>query len=290
VTEAAADAEQREEILSLLAGRLGVDFRDYRAETLDRGLRGRLEALGLDSLQAYRRRLQDDPEEEDQLLRALVVPFTAFFRDPRVFEALEGAVLPRLYDLVAAADCAAGARPVRAWAIGVASGEEAWSLAMLLARTGGPGQPGRFEVVASDVDAASLAVGRAGRYPAAAASAVPPPLRERFLQAAGDEVTVSAELRPFVRFAEHDLVGRVLAPREAVVASFALVLVRNVLIYFDRRLQQKALERMAAVLEPGGALVLGDAETLPPTFADRFAPFPGVDRRLRIYQRTERNG
>jgi two-component system CheB/CheR fusion protein len=285
VTEATADAEQREEILSLLAGRLGVDFRDYRSETLERGLRGRLEALGLESLDAYRRRLQDDPAEEDQLLRALVVPFTAFFRDPRVFEALEGAVLPRLYDHAAAAACVAGARPLRAWAIGVATGEEAWSVAMLMARTAG--LQGRFDVVASDVDGASLAVARTGRYPAAAAEAIPPALRERFLETSGAEITVAAELRPYVRFAEHDLVGRVLAPREAVVASFALVLARNVLIYFDRRLQHKALERLAAVLEPGGALVLGDAEAVPPTFADRFTPFPGVDRRLRIYQRTE---
>jgi two-component system CheB/CheR fusion protein len=199
-------------------------------------------------------------------------------------------VLPRLFDLVSAADCTAGARPLRVWAVGVATGEEAWSVAMLLAEAAGPGPAGRFEVLASDVDDSSLAVARHGRYPERAVAAIPSPLRARYLEAAGAAWDVAGALRPYVRFAEHDLVGRVLAPREAVVASFALVLVRNVLIYFDRRLQHKALERLAAVLEPGGALVLGDAETLPAAFVGRFAPFPGVDRRLRIYRRTEDEG
>jgi chemotaxis methyl-accepting protein methylase len=279
-------AEAREGVLSVLATRRGVDFRDYRTETLDRGLRGRLEALALEEVEDYRRRLEDDPHEVDQLLRALVVPFTGFFRDPRVFDALARSVLPRLYDqTLQTTDCG---MPLRTWAVGVATGEEAWSTAMLLAEATGTEAPGRFEVVASDVDETSLAVARQGCYPADAAEAIPSSLRGRFLESAeGGGFRISDSLRPHVRFAHHDLMGRVLAPREAVVASFTLVLVRNVLIYFDKRLQHKALERLAAVVEPGGALVLGDAETLPPAFAGRFTPFPGVDRRLRIYRRTE---
>jgi two-component system, chemotaxis family, CheB/CheR fusion protein len=274
------DGDSREGILSLLAGRRGIDFRDYRSETLDNGLRGRLDALSLGGLEEYHRRLEEDPHEVDQLMRALVVPFTAFFRDSRVFEALASAVLPRLFDHT-------WSLPVRTWAIGVATGEEAWSVAMLLAEASGPEVPWRFEVVASDVDASSLAMARQGQYPSEAAMAIPPPLRARFVEHAGNECRIAEGLRPHVRFAQHDLMGRVLAPREAVVASFSLVLVRNVLIYFDRRLQSKALDRLAAVVEPGGALVLGDTETLPPAFADRFTPFPGVDRRLRVYRRTE---
>jgi chemotaxis methyl-accepting protein methylase len=158
---------------------------------------------------------------------------------------------------------------------------------MLLARPWHPGSPSRFEVLASDIDGSSLEVARHGHYPAEAAAAIPAGLRARFVEHAGRWCRITGELRHHVRFAQHDLMGRVLSPREAVVASFALVLVRNVLIYFDRRLQDKALDRLAAVLEPGGALVLGDAESLPPTFADRFSPFPDVDRRLRIYRRTE---
>jgi two-component system CheB/CheR fusion protein len=272
--------EAREGILSLIAGRRGIDFRDYRSETLESGLRGRVEALALADLGHYRARLEEDPDELEHLLRALVVPFTAFFRDPRVFEAIGNAVLPRLYDQ-------AGQLPVRTWAVGVATGEEAWSIAMLLAEAGGP-EPWRFEVLASDVDGASLEVARQGEYPLEAAEAIPPALRVRHVERSGDRgCRIADPLRPHVRFAQHDLVGRVLAPREAVVASFALVLVRNVLIYFDRRLQNKALERVAAVLEPGGALVLGDAESLPLAFADRFIPFPGVDRRLRVFRRKE---
>jgi two-component system CheB/CheR fusion protein len=276
MNEAALDPAGRDRILALLAGRRGVDLRDYRAETLDRGLRSRLDALALSDLGQYRRRLDEQPEEVDLLLRALVVPFTGFFRDAAVFQGLRQEVLPRLGTAVPRGS------PLRTWCIGVATGEEAWSVALLLAEQGGP-----FQVLGSDLDPGALEVARRGVYPREAVAAIPSALRDRFLDVRGDQATVREELRGSVRFAQHDLMGRVLAPREAVVASFTLALVRNVLIYFDRRLQQKALDRLAAVIDPGGALVLGDAEALPSSFAARFAPWPGLEPRLRIYQRQD---
>jgi two-component system CheB/CheR fusion protein len=262
-------------VLSVLAGRRGVDLRDYRVESLARGLEGRLAALSLGGLDEYGRRLEEDPTEMDQLLRALLVPFTGFFRDVEVFEALRLAVIPRLAALLDPS------LPLRAWAAGVATGEEAWSLAMLLADGCASGPPWRFEVIGTDLDAQALAAAEQGRYPEESLATIPSPFARRFVE----QGAISPALRPAVRFATHDLVGRVLAPREAIVASFSLVLARNVLIYFDRRLQLKALDRLAAVIEPGGALVLGDAETLPAALADRFVPFPGVAARLRVYQR-----
>ncbi len=276
MTPAEPTGEEVRGLLDLVAERRGIDFRDYREQALQRGVLDRMARLSCRGPAEYRARLARDPEEVDRLVAALVVPVTGFFRDPPLFEALAGTVLPGL----------AAARPqrlLRAWVAGAATGEEAWSLAMLLeaACQGGP----EFEIVASDVDAGSVAVARNGRYPIAAAEAVPPPLRERFLRTEGQEVSVADALRKRVVFARHDLMGRSVAPAEAIVASFHLISCRNVLIYFDRRLQQKALERLQVAIEPGGALVLGSVETLPPPVAANFGPWPGTDPSLRIFRR-----
>jgi chemotaxis methyl-accepting protein methylase len=167
--------------------------------------------------------------------------------------------------------------------VGASTGEEAWSVAMLLAEACPP--PGAFEVLASDLDPAALEVARSGRYAREAALAVPERLRARFLTPEGGAVRMVPELRERVRFARHDLMGRRLAPPEAVVASFDLVLCRNVLIYFTRRLQEKAFERLAELLRPGNLLVMGLAEWLPGRLAESFAP---LDARLKIYRRRER--
>jgi two-component system CheB/CheR fusion protein len=265
------DRQGRDEVLGLLASRRGVDFRDYRDDTLERGLRGRLQALDCPGLADYRRLLDEDPGEVDRLLRSLVVPYTGFFRDANVFAALRQEVLPRLFER---------SPVVRAFSVGVATGEEAWTVAMLLADASA-GRP--FEVIATDLDGDALEVGRRGRYRPEVLAAIPPSFRDRFIE--GNEIAPG--LRGHVRFARHDLMGRVLAPAEAVLASFGLVLARNVLIYFERRLQRKALDRLAAVLEPGGALVLGDSESLPLDFGGLVEHHPGVDPQLRIYQRGQ---
>lgn len=265
-------------ILDELARRTGVRFHDHRRETVLRGLYARASAAAVASLEDYLPHLEDDLEAQ-RLISAIVVPVTSFFRDPAVFEALQTSVLPRL--------CARIGRPLRAWTIGVATGEEAWSLAMLLdvatEATGG------FELLATDVDATCLAAARAGRYPGAAAADVPQALRARYLSAVvDDDVLVAAALRDRVRFAVHDLVGPRLAPREAVVASFDLVVLRNVLIYFDPRLQGIAVRRAASVLPKGGALVLGPVESIPVAAHGDVVPWAGLPHVLRIFERTSR--
>ena len=108
--------------------------------------------------------------------------------------------------------------------------------------------------------------------------------RRYFHQTADGGLTIAPRLRSSVRFAYHDLMGQTLAPAEAVIAAFDLVFVRNVLIYFDRRLQQKALERIAATLEPGAVLVMGPVETVPAALSDRFSVFPAVAPETRSYR------
>jgi two-component system CheB/CheR fusion protein len=264
-------------LLTVVRQRAGVDFRDHRRDILVKGVRRRVAATGAADLEAYHQILEREPGEIERLVEALVQPVSSFFRERDVFDALANAVLPeqRLRARGAA---------VRVWAAGVATGEEAWSLAMLLAvsRQVTPGQ--MLELLATDVDERSLAAARLGRYPARAAADVPSGLRARYLRSQGPEVVVADELRDLVTFARHDLMGTTLAPVEAVVASFQVIVLRNVLLYFDPRLRQKTFERLAAVIKPGGALVLGGFESIPEEAASKFHPYPGLPETLRIFQ------
>jgi chemotaxis methyl-accepting protein methylase len=265
-----------EPILAEVARQRGIDFRDYRQDSVMRGVRARMAERGNADLDDYRRSLEDEAEVT-RLIEAMVVPWSRFFRDPPVFEALAEQVLPTLVRNHLER------RPVRAWCVGAATGEEAWTMAMLLAETCDvPGGPS-WELMATDIDRRTLAAAEAGVYPTISVESVPERYRRRHLVTDGVRVQLSPALRGRVRFAFHDLLGPTLAPTAAIVAAFDLVLVRNVLIYFDRRLQEKALARLAAVLPPDGILVLGEVETLPEPVASRFVPFPGIDPTLRIF-------
>ncbi len=269
--------EQVEQILVLVAERRGIDFRDYRRETLQRRARSRARAAGCRDLAAYRRMLDEDRDELDRLVETLVVPVTGFFRDAWAFRELADRVLPHL---------AARHPLLRAWVAGAASGEEAYTLAMLLAEASVRQAGGGFEVIASDIDRPSLEIARAAVYPSQSVEGVPADLRARYLRTDGSRVRVAEAIRGHVQFAEHDLMGLRLAPREAIVAAFDVVLCRNVLLYFDRPLRAKAVARLAGVLEPSGALMLGGFETLPPEGAEAFQPHPGVSAGAGIYVRT----
>lgn len=264
------------EILALVAERRGVDFRDYRRETLERRAELRVRATGSANLEAYASLLRAQPAEIDRLVETLVIPVTEFFRDGWVFGELAERVVPEL---------ARRKGVVTTWVAGAATGEEAYSIAMVLADVSSRSNGAGFEVVASDIDRRSLEVARAGVYAAASAASIPDDLRRRYLRGEGDKVRIAESVRQRVRFAEHDLVGARLAPTEAIVASFDLVLCRNVLLYFDDSLRATAAERLASVLEPDGVLVLGTSEPLPPRIAGAFRPYPGAAVGSGIYCR-----
>jgi len=262
-------------VLESLAEIPGLDFSDYRETHVARALQMRMAARGITSARAYRDLVADDAAERERLLSALLVPVTSLFRDREVFDAL--------CDLVHART--AGVRsptPFRAWAIGVASGEEAWSLAAVLAHACERGVG--YEILATDADLASLAAAGRGQYPVSI-EAVPARYRRFFETRDTGDLAAKQSLRPHVSFACHDIVGTTIAPPEALIAAFGLVLLRNVLIYYDRRLQETVLARIGSVLDAGGLLVLGHVETLPGDLAGDFEPHPAVDPRLRIFRR-----
>jgi two-component system CheB/CheR fusion protein len=270
------DDRSLDEVLTLLQT-VGVDAADYRRTSLRRRVLARMREVGATTVAQYLAVLEAQPDELRRFADGLFVKHTRFFRDEAVFRALEETVLPELARTSPA--------PLRVWAIGVATGEEAYSVAMLLAaareRTGRP-----FEVLASEPDPAGLEVARAGVYRAEALTDVPVHLH-RLLEPAGP-VTLRPvrAVRDAVTFVEHDLRAPVLAPREAVVASFDLVLCRNVLMYLDDRYRTLAVRRLGEVVRAGGALVIGVPESLPAEARGDFAPFPGVDPALRIHART----
>src|SRR2546423_6411122 len=159
------------EILEFVARKRGIDFRDYRRDTLRRRTQARLRATGYADLAAYGAYLFDARGEVDRLVETLVVPVTGFFRDERAFRELAERVIPRLIGQSAF---------VRSWVVGTATGEEAYTLAILLAEAFA-GQAGvHFQIIASDVDDRSLEVARSGTYPRQAIAGIPEKLSTRY--------------------------------------------------------------------------------------------------------------
>jgi chemotaxis protein methyltransferase CheR len=225
-----------EALAPLLAERAGLD---PPAWALEARVRERAAALGLSDAD-YVARAAADAGELDRLIELLRVGETRFFRHGAQLATLGERVLPSLR------------APVAAWSAGCASGEEAWTLAMLLGERGGA-----FSVWATDLSATALARARAGRYAAGrVANEVPAALRARYFRKIGDDEVVNDRLRPHVRFDAHNLLAAT-GGRE-----FDLILCRNVLIYFDEARRAEAVARLVRALKPGGWLLVGYSETL----------------------------
>jgi chemotaxis protein methyltransferase CheR len=220
----------------LLASRAGLDPPAWAVEAR---VRERSRALGV-SDEEYVARAAADAAELDRLIELLRVGETRFFRHRAQLAALGERVLPSLRS------------PVAAWSAGCASGEEAWTLAMLLAE-----RNLAFDLWATDLSPTALARARAGRYAAARVEAdVPPALRTRYFRHIGDDDVVNDRLRPHVRFEQHNLASAMEG------RQLDLILCRNVLIYFDEARRAEALARLVRALKPGGWLLVGYSETL----------------------------
>lgn len=257
----AADFERLRELLLL---RRGFDLGRYKERCIKRRIAGRVRACGFHAASPYLALLERDEAEIDALLAAITINVSQFFRNPSTFRTLEREVLP---DLVRAAR-AAGERRLRLWSVGCASGEEPYSLALLAEELQNPEL--EIEIWASDVSAPALARAKAGYYDEQRLVEVPQPVRARYFVAEGQGFRLREEIRRRVRFLQQDILGVEPYPRAA------LILCRNVLIYFSRSDQQRVLRRFAAALEPGGYLVLGQAETLIGEIRQRFdAVCPG---------------
>jgi chemotaxis methyl-accepting protein methylase len=244
----------------------------YKDKCLQRRLAVRMRACGVQSLSEYASLLDRQPGEVDRLLQALTINVTHFFRNAESWERLGGELERR---------AAAGQTRFAAWSAGCASGEEAYTAAMLLAmsleRAGRPLSTATVRVDATDVDEACLAVARLGRYPAAAFGEAPRAVMNRWTSVDGEGRRIEDPVRAVVRVLRHDL-GRDPAP----APPYDLVVCRNVLIYFERNVQERLFHLFADALHPGGLLLLGKVESLYGPARERFE---SVDGRERLYRR-----
>ncbi len=267
--EARRDA-QLDAVLDLLRQRLNRDFRDYKRPTLTRRVERRMGILGIADLDAYVQRLGDDPAELTQLGHDLLIGVTAFFRDRAAFEVLEHEALPALLAARSPGE------PVRAWVAGCSSGEEAYSIGILLFEQMRQRGAGAVKIFATDLDGAALDVARAGSYSRAALAGVAPEWVERYFDERELGLRVRKELREAIVFARHNLVS------DPPYSKLDLIVCRNVLIYLNRTMQRKVLSVFHFALNPGGVLFLGKAET--PGNVERH--FETVSKTWRVYRRT----
>ncbi|MDF2759128.1 MAG: hypothetical protein K0S99_1760 [Thermomicrobiales bacterium] len=247
------DGNELPSFLEQIREQTGLDFAAYKRATILRRLQRRMATVGAQTLPDYRRYVDRHPDEARQLAATFLIKVTEFFRDPDLFETLREQLLPQLI---------ADARErgeLRIWSAGCATGEEAYSLAMVLADLlGDELDTLPVRIFATDVAADALELARRGIYPASALQDLPPDLIDRHFTHIDGVYEVQRRVRDLIVFGEHDLGHRAPFPR------IDLVLCRNVLIYFTAGLQRRALQRFAFALRPGGYLVLGKAETVSP--------------------------
>ncbi|WP_419759994.1 CheR family methyltransferase [Acidisoma sp.] len=265
------DAE-RLAICAILTRDLGHDFAGYKDKTFMRRVQRRKQVVGLGETDAYIQRLERDRSEVLMLFRDLLIGVTSFFRDAETFETLRQIVVPRLFQGKSADS------NVRVWVPGCATGEEAYSIAILLAEYAGqlPAPAPRIQVFATDIDEAAITTARAGRYPSALMSAISPAHLERFFVMSGDGAyTVKKQVRELCTFSAHSLT------RDPPFSRIDLISCRNLLIYLDSDLQSAIIPAFHYALVPDGILLLGSAETV----SRHETLFEALDRPHRIFRR-----
>ncbi len=266
----AQDDREIDAVLERIRDARSFDFRNYKRATLRRRIERRMLDRRCETIAEYSAVLERDPLEFDALISSMLIKVTSFFRDPEMWDRLAAEVIPQLL-----ADKREG-EELRVWCAGCATGEEAFSIAILIAEALGTA-PRRQEVkvFGTDVDETAIAHARRGLYPLSALASVPIERRSRwFIQEAGGW-SVNKEIRRSVVFGVNNLVG------DAPISRLDLLLCRNVFIYLDSQLQKRVLTRFHYALRRHGVLVLGKSELIP--FAARI--YEPIDLSRRIYRK-----
>ncbi|MEI7556225.1 CheR family methyltransferase [Candidatus Chlorohelix sp.] len=247
--------------LQLVRDHSGLDFRSYKSATILRRIQRRIAATNSVDLNGYIRYLKETPSEYGLLVNNFLIKVTEFMRDPEFFDYLREHVLPELVEYSRVHN-----KELRIWSAGCATGEEAYSLAILVAQVL-EDELNEFtiKIFATDLDSAAIAFARQGVYPKQSLQKFPPELITSYFNELDNSYEIKKQIRSLVVFGEHDLGQRSPFPR------IDMVVCRNVLIYFSRELQQYALQLFAFSLRDGGILALGKTETTNP-LSDMFLP------------------
>jgi two-component system, chemotaxis family, CheB/CheR fusion protein len=261
-------------IFVLLRAQTGHDFSHYKQNTITRRIERRMAVQQIDQIDEYIRYLQQNKAEAEALFHDFLIGVTQFFRDPEAFAALETQAIPQMVAGKASGD------PVRVWVPGCSTGEEAYSIAILLQeQMDNLKQHFKVQLFATDIDSRAIATARAAVYPASIAADVSPERLDRFFShdPAKSVYQINKEIRDMLIFSEHDLIQ---APP---FSRLDLISCRNLLIYMGGTLQKKLIPLFHYALKPGGLLFLGSSESVG-EFVPLFAP---LDRKWKLYRRQE---
>ena len=268
------DQDDISHIFAALHRRFQIDFTQYKLPTIMRRIERRMMLVHISSTQVYLRHLLDDPDELDNLYRDLLIEVTGFFRDEAAFEVLEQIVIPDLVQNTDIDDV------LRVWVPGCATGEEAYSIAILLREAvETAGKFNEIKLFATDVHQTSIDFASAGTYSADAIKTVPESLLKKYFQHTPHGYRIRKSLRQSVVFANHNLI------QDPPFTKLDLISCRNVLIYLQTETQQKVLSRFHFGLKTEGVLFLGPSENIGQISEE----FDVVDRRWRMF-RKRRDG
>ena len=263
------DQQSLREIFTQLRVRTGHDFSNYKRATIIRRIERRINVHGLSGLQEYTAFLRDNPDEATALLKDLLISVTNFFRDSEAFDALKEQVLLRIMKGKTAGD------QIRVWTVGCATGEEAYSIAIMLAEIAlGMPDPPRIQIFATDLDEAAIAHAREGYYTLNDAADVSPERLRRFFTPDGNGFRVRREVRETILFATHNVL------KDPPFARLDLATCRNMMIYLNQTAQARVMETIHFALKPGGYLFIGPSESIE-SAGDLYAP---VSREHHIFQ------
>ena len=261
-----ADGTDFERLLEFVRTERNFDFTGYKRSSLQRRTTKRMREVGIERYVEYLDYLQANTDEFTRLFNTILINVTSFFRDEETWAAIAETILPELIE---------GDRPIRIWSAGCASGEEPFSVAMLLAeRLGVDGVGRRVKIYATDIDEEALAEARRAEFTDRSVRAVPPQMLERYFEPSGQRFAILKDLRRTVIFGRHNLAV------DAPISKIDLLLCRNTLMYFSAPLQTYILDGFHFALGPDRYLVLGKSEVML-SRTDRFLP---VDLKRRIFR------
>jgi two-component system CheB/CheR fusion protein len=268
-----SEAQPLDLLLDHLKRSRGFDFTGYKRTSLARRVHKRMSEVGVSDYLDYRDRLEANTDEFTSLFNTILINVTSFFRDEQPWEYLAQEIIPQLVTGKAETEA------IRVWSTGCATGEEAYSVAILLAeQLGENGFRDRVKIYATDVDEDALTIGRHALYPAKAVSTVPEQLRERYFERSDRGYAFRKELRRCVIFGRNDLL------QDPPISRIDLLVARNTLMYFTPETQSRILANFFFALADDGFLMLGKSEVLL-TRSNLFLP---VNLRRRVFRKAPR--